>query len=181
MKEAKDIISFYVLGLFLLLYFFSLFYENNFIMLLVVLASTVFLIKGFSILHELPSHKRYGFIEHKMAVFMCTIGSVATYFLSGYLGVALAASIIGLLGYYISKAVHDKDTAPAVYAGAFVGMSSTLVLPNIFIAGVAGFFAGLLYYLSHDSYIGVGGKLGTIAFSGVALTVTFLILWGLLI
>ena len=47
-------------------------------------------------------------------------------------------------------------------------MSSTEISPSIEFAIAAGSITGILYMLSKNLFLGLGGKLGTIAFIGVA-------------
>lgn len=54
-----------------------------------------------------------------------------------------------------------------MYAASFASMSSQQILPNISLSGVASFFTGLLYIFTQKIFLGVGGKLGAIAFFSV--------------
>ena len=80
--------------------------------------------------------------------------------------------MVGILGAYIPQFISlpkAKDYAIPVYCGAFVGMSSALVLSNIWLVLLASVLAALLFVISKNIYLGVGGRLGTIAFMGVTL------------
>ncbi|WFO16126.1 hypothetical protein M601_021115 [Cellulophaga baltica 4] len=46
-------------------------------------------------------------------------------------------------------------------------MSSSEITPSIYFVIAAGMVAGLFYMFSKNLFLGVGGKLGTIAFAGV--------------
>jgi hypothetical protein len=50
-------------------------------------------------------------------------------------------------------------------------MTSAHVLPSTLWVTVAGILAGVIYSLAKHFWVGIGGKLGTIAFAGTALTV----------
>ena len=63
-----------------------------------------------------------------------------------------------------------KEAPAAAYCGSFVGMSSPNVAGNMLFILFAGFVAGVLLVFSKNIFQGYGGKLGTIAFGGVALT-----------
>lgn len=181
----KDIFSYYTLTVFLSIFIIMIFYEKmiNYYVLIISIITALVLLKGFILIHKMPVHHRYGLLEHYNVIIACVIGAISTYFLSFNLnlGPVLGASIVGLTAYYACH--YSKTTAdlpPPVYSGAFVGMVSPLILSNIFFVGIAGFIAGILFYLSHDIYTGLGGKLGTIAFSGVVITVIIVKLIGVI-
>jgi hypothetical protein len=48
-------------------------------------------------------------------------------------------------------------------------MSSVEIIPSIVLVTAAGVFAGLFFMLSKNLFVGIGGKLGTIAFGGVVI------------
>ena len=58
---------------------------------------------------------------------------------------------------------------PAIYCGVFVGMSSAVIVPSVGFILAAGILAGVIYILSKNIFLGMGGKLGTMAFGGVLL------------
>lgn len=93
-------------------------------------------------------------------------GGVLTYVIAVYGGVnvVLASGLIGVLA-----ALFLKPYAVAVFCGSFIGMSSPdlLSFPFILMAALA---AGIIFVFAKDVYNGVGGKLGTIALSGVFVT-----------
>ena len=65
----------------------------------------------------------------------------------------------------------DQRVLPASPGGAFVGMTSSHVLPGTSWVFLAATIAGIIYSLARHFWVGIGGKLGTIAFAGTALTV----------
>lgn len=185
-RTKKDMFSYFLLTLFLLIFVIMIFYEKSFnlYVLLTGIVTAFLLYRGFLLAHKMPIHKRYEFLEHYNVIIACLIGAVLTYFLSVNLnlGVVISASFVGLVAVYtckLSKIV--KDLSPPIYCGAFVGMVSPLILPNILFVAIAGIIAGIIYYLSHYTYTGIGGKLGTIAFVGVTISVFILklieVLW----
>jgi hypothetical protein len=103
------------------------------------------------------------------------IGGVLTFVLNVEfkLGAAMAAGLVGILGAYLPQFIRlpkAKDYAVPVYCGAFVGMSSTLVLSNIWLVLLASSLAALLFVVVKNVYLGVGGRLGVVAFMGVTLS-----------
>ena len=60
---------------------------------------------------------------------------------------------------------------PSAYCGGFVGMTSSLILVSAWWIVLAGLLAGCLYSVSGEAIRGMGGKLGSIAFGSVFLTV----------
>lgn len=91
------------------------------------------------------------------------------------LGPVLSAACVGVVASFIPGWFPEKRkwaTLPAaLYCGAFVGMSSPLVLgtfPNYLVAGG---LAGLGFWASRTLFSGIGGKLGTLAFAAVVMVV----------
>ena len=93
-----------------------------------------------------------------------TIGSIITYFLNFNLGGGpfIASGLVGL----ISAKIFPKFSS-CIYAASFASMSSLGVLPNISLSGICGLITGLLYIFTQKLFLGVGGKLGAIAFFSV--------------
>ncbi len=114
--------------------------------------------------------------EHVLVVCWIPIGAVSSFYLNHYLslGPVISASAVGLLASFapmIRKRSHYLQQIPAaVYCGAFIGMSSTTVAPNILFVVTASFFTAILIMVSKSLFSGVGGKLGTLAFAGVVIT-----------
>ena len=83
-----------------------------------------------------------------------------------------AAALVGVLAWLSGRLELLSRRVPApIYCGAFVGMTSSQVLPTVAWVTLAGILAGILYSLATHCWMGVGGKLGTIAFAGAAITV----------
>ncbi len=99
------------------------------------------------------------------------VGGLAAYALAHELGLGpvIAASLVGLAGF-----VFLPNYSVAAYCGAFVGMTSDLLLFNWFEVGLAGLIAAVVFILTKDLFPGVGGKLGTIALIGTVLACTCL-------
>lgn len=75
---------------------------------------------------------------------------------------AAATGVIGGLCVRWVKGARDYHGAP-IYAGAFVGITSPLVLHSFWWVLVAGLLTGLIWSLSRDAWVGIGGKMGTMA------------------
>lgn len=114
--------------------------------------------------------------EHVLVVCWIPIGAVISFYLNHYLslGPVISASAVGLTGSFLplfrKSSEYLRQLPAAVYCGAFIGMSSTVVAPNILFVITASFFTAILIVVSKSLFSGVGGKLGTLAFSGVVIT-----------
>lgn len=86
--------------------------------------------------------------------------------------VVLATALVGAAGGALEAAGRSRHrwqgVAAPVYCGAFAGMTSELVLGHPAWVVLAGGLAGLVLSVLSDSWSGIGGKLGTIAFLGGA-------------
>lgn len=96
-------------------------------------------------------------------------GTIVTWYLnneliiSGYdMNAVLASGIVGLLGGLIFK-----KYAGQIFCGSFAGMSSSLVIENVYYSILFGIVAGLIYVAWKDYLNGHGGKFGTTAFMSV--------------
>lgn len=90
------------------------------------------------------------------------VGALLTFILSTQLelGVVVASGLVGLVGAQVFK---GRDQL-VLYLGVFVGMSSVLSLASLIVAGLLG---GLFFELADESWVGVGGRLGTLAAASV--------------
>ena len=95
------------------------------------------------------------------------IGGLITFYFSHDIGmgVVIASSLVGILA-----AMVAPEYSVAAYCGSFVGMSSNDLFFNYAEVVLAGAVAGLVFVLTRDLFAGFGGKLGTVAFIGAALT-----------
>ena len=101
------------------------------------------------------------------------LGSVATYSLQkAGLSAVIASCIVGLVGALAGHLLKNDHLALIIFAGSFVGMTSTAwgTWPMMVIGGL---LAGGVYLLSLELFAGFGGRLGTIAFLSTILS------WGL--
>lgn len=140
------------------------------IMLIFFITLTVLFVYKYLDLHS----KKYAYEKISVAIWV-PIGAFICYSLNifGDLGSVLSAGITGTLASFLplinKESVYLKKLPPAIYCGAFVGMSSLLIAPSISFVIAAGILAGILFIFSKNLFIGIGGKLGTIAFGGVVL------------
>jgi len=95
--------------------------------------------------------------------------------------VVQGAALVGVLAWLSGrlKLLSPRVRPASLYCGAFVGMTSSHVLPGLGWLTLAGILAGILYSLANHFCVGVGGKLGTVAFAGTAITVALARLAGL--
>jgi hypothetical protein len=110
----------------------------------------------------------------------CSAGSFLCFWLQNEFGFSavLASASIGFAISFLNLKNKElsNDIKNAVYAGSFAGMSgeSIFLLPHQTL--VFGFLTAIFYLFLKNRFIGLGGKLGTVAFLGVSM---FLILGGL--
>ncbi|HLW29306.1 MAG TPA: hypothetical protein VKX29_00495 [Brumimicrobium sp.] len=110
------------------------------------------------------------------------IGSLLTFYLNNYLGwgAVIASAAVGLAGgvlpYVKPNSQAMKSAALAIYCGSFVGMASTFLFDEIHYIFIASVISGLFYIYTRGLFIGYGGKLGSVAFSGVLATVLLFML-----
>ncbi|MBW3015932.1 hypothetical protein KY330_05920 [Candidatus Woesearchaeota archaeon] len=184
MRFNKDEFAYFMLTVFLSVFFGVAMYEKKsslslFLFLVLLLA----FVQGLRIVYCKSRKKRYTMREHYNVVIGSVMGAVVTYYISvnlGY-GPVIGAGVVGVLGALICKGIGCLSGLGApVYMGAFVGMSSALVLPGFALVALAGLIAGILFVSTHDVYIGLGGKLGTMAFMGVCLALLIMKLVGIL-
>ena len=97
-------------------------------------------------------------------------GAVVTYVLSVHAGFGpvVASALVGLL----AGLVRPRIDVPA-YCGSFVGMASPVVFPSLESVALAGLVAGLGFVATTETFGGVGGKLGTLAFFGCLTVAAF--------
>lgn len=81
------------------------------------------------------------------------------------LGPVVGASLTAL----IASLVVPSYGVP-IYCGAFIGMTSARLFIGYTDLCFAASIAGLIFILTQRSYLGLGGKLGTIAFAGTFIT-----------
>ena len=143
--------------------------SNYFIIIAILfISATVLFGHNYLDLH----HSKYDY-EKLSVVIWVPIGAIACHLLNVKyeLGSVLSAGIIGTLGSFTPKlnkqSDYYKELPTAIYCGVFVGMSNNTITPTFGFVIAAGIIAGLFFLLSKNLFIGIGGKLGTMAFLGV--------------
>jgi hypothetical protein len=123
-----------------------------------------------------PIHHRTNLYEHILIVLWIPIGAVSCYLLNNYyhLGPVMAAGLVGTTASFVphlnKKSAYLKQLPATLYCGAFIGMSNVNIAPSIYFVLAASVFAGVLLITSKSLFNGLGGKLGTIAFTAVTIT-----------
>ncbi|SEW10673.1 hypothetical protein [Halobacterium jilantaiense] len=90
-----------------------------------------------------------------------------TYVLSVHasFGPVLASALVG-----VAAGVGTPDVDTAAYCGSFVGMASPTVFPSVGLVFAAGLVSGAAFVAARESFVGFGGKLGTLALFGCSTT-----------
>ena len=151
----------------------AMFYEqhNEVVSLILILLVSLLLFITYS-------NKKIASRDKDLASFwsIVFIGAISTYILHTSFGwnTVLAAGTIGLIVSYLpslnNKSEFLKNIPSAVYCGTFVGMSSLSSSPDYLFITVASIFTGFLLIGTKNAFYGYGGKLGSLAFGGVAIT-----------
>ena len=111
-------------------------------------------------------------LEKKVGDFWITsilAGALATYGISLFTNVIVAASFIGLIGSYLpDKKLGNINISPAaIYCGTFVGMTAfASQMDTLITIGLGSVFAAFIFWRLQHAFTGYGGKLGSIAFGG---------------
>lgn len=158
-----------------LVFLFEIFKENTHSWWI---AGLIFILCGLVLLTYLTSrlhHKEHAY-EHILVALWIPVGALASFYLNHFLklGPVISAAIVGSVASFIpnlnKRSHYLKQLPAALYCGAFIGMSSVGVAPNILFIVTASIFTAILLILSKNLFAGVGGKLGTLAFAGVVIT-----------
>ncbi|WP_420935402.1 hypothetical protein ACOJR9_05860 [Alteromonas sp. A081] len=81
----------------------------------------------------------------------------------------VSAASIGLIGSFLPTTTQfQHHPQAAMYAGAFAGMCSSHVISSTYELVFISLVGATLYTTLKNHFIGIGGKLGTIAFVSVA-------------
>lgn len=119
---------------------------------------------------EKKSIKLFGmFYVTKLIAFFCGLYVCFLLHQELHISVVISACVVGLAGTFIpySRAFHYHPQA-AVYTGAFAGMCSSDVIQSVSELIAVSIVGALIYTLLRNKFVGVGGKLGAIAFTAVA-------------
>jgi hypothetical protein len=148
-------------------------YEANSISI-VALILTVTLVMWLAYRY-LDLHHEEHLYEELWVVVWVPAGAVVCYLLNVFcgLGSVLSAGITGTTASFLPslnpKSEYLKKLPPTIYCGTFVGMSSMEIAPSLVFVVFAAILAGVLLLFSKSLFLGIGGKLGTIAFSAVVI------------
>lgn len=97
-----------------------------------------------------------------------SLGAIATVFTSEYFQISkvIASSATTLIFVLFSLPKKEQFTKFSMmfYVGSFIGMTSSTKLSEYYHFLVASFFAVIIFKLIENKFVGMGGKLGTIAF-----------------
>jgi len=116
--------------------------------------------------------------EDMMSILTVLVGTIPTWYLNNEFldtksNAVIASAIVGLVAGFLVK-----KYAGQIYCGSFVGMSSSLVIENIYYTVLFGVVAGLIYVTWKGYLNGHGGKFGTTAFMSVMACLIILSLGG---
>lgn len=165
-----------------LLFLLAIFKENNSTIALSFFIVLISFLLLFSFFKSPVHHNKLAYEKVYIAVWV-PIGAVSCYFLIHRFGLSsvFSASLVGLAGalipYLNKKSDYLSHLPPAIYCGSFVGMSNTRVAHDIYFILAASICTAVLLIISKSLLNGVGGKLGTLAFAGVAITYLILFLF----
>jgi len=179
-QKYVDSVAFLLLSFFLLFFYIMILFEMvGVFSKLIFLLGLFSLITGIVVEKELIKHKRYEITKRVGVLIGIPLAAILTFLLSvqANFGPVIASAVVGLfyalVASYLGKSW--KELSAPVYCGSFVGMSSAVVFTELWMVGLAGILASIVFIISQETYKGVGGKLGTIGFVGTA-TVKKLIL-----
>lgn len=107
-------------------------------------------------------------VESIWIILSAILGSMGAYWISislnkgGVLGSAIVTLLSGILfPRFFSEMGHTL--ALVATAGSYAGMVSKKNVPNILEMAFIGAFVGIIFILSSSAYVGLGGRLGTMA------------------
>lgn len=144
--------------------------EHTWISVLAIILVSIFLLVAYL---KAPLHHHEHDFEDILVAVWVPIGAMSCYFISNKLGLGsvIGAGLTGTLGSFARNIKKDSEYLAklpvAIYCGAFVGMSSLAIAPSFGFILAAGILAGVLLLYSKSLFLGVGGKLGTMAFASV--------------
>jgi len=110
-------------------------------------------------------------MESLWIVLTAILAGVATYYIVVFLnkGVVFGSAVVTLTsGVFLPHFIPELGSTLAVVAtcASYAGMVAVKNVPNLIEMGIVGFIVGILFLLTFPAYVGIGGKLGTIAAIG---------------
>lgn len=179
-QKYVNIVAFLLLSFFLLFFYLMIFFEmESTLSKFIFSLGLFFLITGIAVEKKIFKHKRYEITKKVGVLISVPLATITTFLLSVEVnfGPVIASAAVGLfyalVASYLGKSW--KELSAPVYCGSFVGMSLPIIFTKLWMVGLAGFLAGIVFIISEETYKGIGGKLGTMGFVGSA-TVKKLIL-----
>lgn len=175
-------VSIFLLFIIQALFLLAILKENRSTFILPSFIVLISLFLFFSFIKSPIHHNRFTFEKISIAIWV-PIGAISSYFLNHHLalGSVFAASTVGLIAallpYLNKKSNYLSQMPTAIYCGAFIGMSSTKVAHDLYFIIAASTCTAILLIVSKSLLHGIGGKLGTLAFAGVAITYLVLFLF----
>lgn len=179
-RKKFRILSILLLLLIQILFLLAIFWENRSSSLILIFITLICALIFYSYWRSPIHHNKHEYEPIKVG-FGVPLGALFSYILNQKIGLGpvLAASLTGFIASFLplinKKSSYLQQLQAAVYCGAFVGMSSARVANGFLFIIVASVFTTVLLIVSKSLLNGVGGKLGTLAFLGVA--ITYLILY----
>ena len=168
-------LAFFIFILLQFIFLFSIFFEKFDTPLL--LGSLLLLSSLLSLAYyNSPRKEEEFFFKDIYLIFFVVLGALVSYLINLQMGPVIAAAATGTAASFIPSLFRKNKTGiiaefpAAVYCGAFVGMTAPSVAGNLSFIIFSGFIAGSLLLIAKNIFNGFGGKLGTIAFGGVALS-----------
>lgn len=113
--------------------------------------------------------KSFGvFFIVKLLAFFVGVFTCFTLHHSFSVPVVVSAALTGLLGSFLPHSSRFQDHPhAAVYTGAFAGMCSGEVIQSNAELALVCIVGAFIYSLARNYFVGIGGKLGAIAFVSV--------------
>ncbi|WBL21342.1 MULTISPECIES: hypothetical protein [unclassified Zunongwangia] len=175
MKKIFRTISFFLFIGCHLAFLTSVLFEkvNNLWLILGVLCASILI--TYAYYHKSIQEEEH-FLDDLQDIVYISFGGLLTYFISTNLefGAVIAAGFTGTLASYLPSFSKNskwlKRTPVPLYCGAFVGMTAPSVSSGYTFIIFTCFLTGVLFISAKNVFNGFGGKLGTIAFGGVALS-----------
>jgi len=163
------IFVFALISSFLIIFCGLIIYDSPILIKAVLFAGSLFFAEGLSFIIIEMSSKKQKFKNCLAVVASITLAAAFTFSLNIWgMGPVVAAALVGFFYTIFAEMAGNwlKNLSAPVYCGTFVGMCAKFIFTDLWMVGLAGAFAGLVYVISDGVFEGVGGKLGTIAFIG---------------
>lgn len=176
--KSKRIIKFFVIFMIFviqLMFLFSILNERikHYAVPYIIGISCILL---FVVYKSFPLHHHEYTFDKKSIVLWIPFAAIITYFLNNHLqlGSVFSAGIVGTIGSFLTKfnprSSYLKQIAGPIYCGAFIGMTSLQFEYVYYMILTAGLITAILFFTTKTLFVGVGGKLGTLAFIGVLIS-----------